>query len=949
MDPWTTLKVAFSNADSTRRRFARLRPEAADPLAEVRTILDLPGPVTLPAEALKLLGSAWASLQQQLDIADAQLSTQPGSAFKSLFRIVEPARTLLTLTRQEHDKVLQEDAERRAALDACMESLEEAKRHIQFVLDRGCEAPDLVARNVADVEEVFPQFNAVQLVEVKQALDGFVSDFLRPLRESVTRAAALKRSEPRNVPEDIARKSRRLLGAVKAAVKDSEVDEARAAVEAYAQFVADLLLRVERGQVVELPARPDPREALDGLKLQLRDVVDYPPEYASPAVLAHQKAVQVAWNEVLVCIDLQDKAERDLQHSTSGDEMAQHFAGLMLVEAMQDVQKALSALKQALSQARDVLAAHDAAMRRYYAALKKLMPRVTFAEALPLQEDGVDTPWKVQRVAFDKALAAVKAAVDPPKRDYGTGNQRLIDLKKAIDALSTARSTVYLADLDEATDVTHGSARQAQVLVERLAKTPGLIAEMKPDQQLRLLRTMRTQLCFCRSCAQGFDPQEFKDNGGRCPNLLVDGVTDCNSTDVELPTICANRDCLREGRPTPGNPCPACSGEDWQVVGSLRPTLRGGKPNPIRDLLVTRAKVLAEMKLTPEFEAFDQKKRRETKTALQKDQLFAKARGSWTTWVKNNDFEKIEAFYNRAIQLQCRILGHDQKDLSCQRGDTVHTFPDAPVKARLHTPDPPEPEKDGYCEFGFPTFIVINTTSNQFGSFKEQVETILHENAHAFQAMLARKIMAKAPFDEEDREELLAHPELGLQASLFLENSLGYITTNSIQDDDVDFKLFARAYRHEPMEEHAWATGTAVSRSLLAPPLVESFMSSDTLRSRIWFVKEVSREHGCTVTLHERHGICPDEWEGDQPGDKLLTLERIRKDHDPFSATVRILEIVDEYRLQLDLDTRDYDPLVMLEFDPDDPKHPVLNKGTDPTKIAGESIRLVLHEWVQDL
>ncbi|MCB9765085.1 MAG: hypothetical protein H6739_35250 [Alphaproteobacteria bacterium] len=950
MDTWTTIKVAFSVKASNRQRFKKLLPLAVTPLEEVRMLLVSPGAETVPEDRLADLAERWAELDGLLHAARALSRAKPGPAFKQLFKIVEPARTLLTTVKVEVEAAKRIEAERREHERAFSERLDIAKGHLRIILDSGGVRPEPITTNLEGFEALLNRRHAVdQYDQARAKVDEMVSDPLIGLATQMARAGALKRRVPADLPKGLARSFDQLFQGVTVAVRDGQVAVARAAVEALKEFIVPHILRDERDRALQPSGRPDPRDAYQRLQLKIRDILDYPSSYASRAVRRQQKSVRRARRKVRTRLALLDEAERDLQETASDADPGQLFARMDVEAALEDTHKALDALKQALADAVRPLADHDAELRRYYAALKTLKPRVTFANAQPTQEDGVDTPWKAQRLDFDKALAAVKAAVDPPKRRYKEGRALLRPLEEAIDALSAARTAALNADIDAATDATHGSARKTKALVDTLAETPGLIAEMKPEQQLKVLEGLRTQLWFCNTCDHGFDHRAFRRRGNRCPNTLADGATACNSTDVDIPAVCNNEDCRTSGLFTRTNPCPDCGSTRWTVTRTIRARFSNGKPSPNRDLLVTRAKMFSEMKLTPAFEEHDQKKRRETIAALREDKLFAEAREHWATWVKDNNTAKIEAFFNQAIRIQCRILGHDQKGLTRTRDGTTHHFPDVPVKVRLDTPDPPKPHEYGHCEAGFPTWISINTTNRQFGDFKEQVDTIVHENAHAFQHMLTRKLRPEDPFDDSHRDALLHDPALGMQARLFLENEKSYVKNDTLNADDAERAMSRRAYRHEPLEEHAWSTGGTISSALLVPPQIESFSSKDTLRSRIWFVQEVSRASLCTLTLAERHGLYVGEWEGEQASDKQLTLENIKKGNKLQSVRVRIRQVIDAYTLELTLDTRSYDPLRLLSFDHLEHPSKVLEQGIDVNRVAGESIRLILHERASDL
>ncbi|MCB9766387.1 MAG: hypothetical protein H6739_41815, partial [Alphaproteobacteria bacterium] len=964
----STIKTAFGTKGSNRKRYRKLRPQAADPIAQVEQLLLNRGRGTVRQDCMEDIEEAWSELHAKLLAADTKYETNPAKAFKMLFKLVEPARTLLVQANQAYELAEQQELDRIGHEADFRQSLNTARGLLQSILDAGGDKPEPISTNLDNAEDLLRQFTESDAYDqAKEVLDGIVSNSLTSLAKYMTRAASLNEQIARTVSQENVQQATQLYDTVKTAVAQSQVDQAKQALKAFQEGLRTLqddtaleTMRQERTRELQRMSQLDPRDVYKRYHLKIEDIRRYPRDYASPTVKQHQTAVRQADKKFLAAVKLLEEAERDLKKVDEDSETGTLFARMDVESALLDANKALDVLKKALEDAGKPMAEHDGAVRKYYAALKKLNPRITFARALPQQAGGVDTAWKAERIAFDNALAAVKTEVDPPKRDYARGLPLLTTLETKINELSTARTNALNADVNTATDATHGSAQKSKALVDQLMQTPGLIREMQPQQQLKLLKSLREQLCFCKDCDQGFDATAFKNNNNRCPNKEADGVTDCNSVNVEIPAVCSNIDCLKPGIHSTGSPCPDCGNDDWWLLNYIRESftyndssgIEVTKASPTRDLFVARAKMFTEMKLTPEFEQHDQQKRRETTLALRQDPMFEEAQENWSDWVDNNNTAKIEAFFNQAIKLQCRILGHNQQGLTREVPEgsgTIVDFPDVPVKVRLDTPNPPKPGLYGYCEPGFPTFIAINTTCRQFGDFKEQVDTIVHENAHAFQGMLVKKLKAEAPFDNNDKQTLLNDPNLGVQAQLFLENSESYVQNDTLQNTLQELELSHKAYRHEPFEEHSWTTGGTISKSLLVPPQIESFESRRTMRSKMWMVKEVTREADCTITLTERHGIYVDEWEGEMAGDKTLSLENIKKGGIIRSKRVKILDVLNEKQLQVDLDTSTYDPVVKLKFDDQNPKSPVINQGTDDTKVAGESMRLILDERIRDL
>jgi hypothetical protein len=189
--------------------------------------------------------------------------------------------------------------------------------------------------------------------------------------------------------------------------------------------------------------------------------------------------------------------------------------------------------------------------------------------------------------------------------------------------------------------------------------------------------------------------------------------------------------------------------------------------------------------------------------------------------------------------------------------------------------------------------IAINKNHRMFGDFKEMMDTILHENSHAWQNMIVAQFKKELPFRDQDQAKVIgdtALPGMKLQAQLFNENDGSYFNSDDSRE----------AYRHEPLEEQAWGFGGKSSTQLLVPPPQRSFDSSKGLKNKFWVVQSLTRTASARVRLRERHGIYVDEWEGESAGDKKLTLEGV-----PGLSScqlLKVINVVNEVTLELDLD-----------------------------------------------
>ncbi len=605
------------------------------------------------------------------------------------------------------------------------------------------------------------------------------------------------------------------------------------------------------------------------LTLLRDDILLYPNEYASDDITEIKRKVKEA-----------DANVTSLGELTTADKAEQ---ALVAVDALEKEIKAGTAKFRA----------HDKEVRKYFAELKKLRPRIDLATNLPATgTGGVDTAWKAERQTFDTQLAKVVDVQN--KKEFKKANEELTKLVPTIDALVNKKLAQVNTQVTDATGPT-GSAEKAKDLVGELETTPGLIAAMSSEQQLKLLETLRTKIINCKACGKGMTKDEFVNNGNKCtsnktPACAADQIekpmrcTDCGNAVVGNCTyVCPSDkfntyyDCTCNNNfKENGGVCPTCNdatnvsldgefcdlcGKPWSGGPTCdEPCDDSGKEiddfvsaNHNRDLLDARAKIMSKMKMDERFVEFDKKNRKTIAKELREFDDFKEAEGEWADWVSKGELVKIETVLKKVIEKQCKILGHD-------------TFPGkVGPTVELVLQEPPDIEASNYgaCEPGFPTRIKLNKKHAGFSDFKEVVDTIIHENSHAWQEMIMKKLKGEAPYTDIDKASIENNPDLVTQAKMFLENDQTYI--QSEVDDD--------AYRHEPVEEHAWTAGGATSAMLLVPPAIQSFRSENIMQSKTWMVKSISREADATITLKERHGIYDNEWEGENPGDKKFVLE----------------------------------------------------------------------------
>src|SRR5262249_30363344 len=143
------------------------------------------------------------------------------------------------------------------------------------------------------------------------------------------------------------------------------------------------------------------------------------------------------------------------------------------------------------------------------------------------------------------------------------------------------------------------------------------------------------------------------------------------------------------------------------------------------------------------------------------------AETNWEKWSKS-DPDKIRAVFERTVLMQfkelCKLAGFNRPE------DYPPGFPNPPVTVVLEN----KPANIfGDTTPDFPAVIAINKNHRMFGDFKEMMDTILHENTHAWQNMIVAQFNKTGSFRDEDQAKVkgstaLAH--MKLQAELFAQN-----------------------------------------------------------------------------------------------------------------------------------------------------------------------------------
>lgn len=902
MPDWETFKSYFRSKDTNRNLYIKLRDPVSDALGQVALILFERGTGDLPKDSLDDIQERYELLWNMLLDADREVETDRGAAVKTVTGLLDPASGLLADALE--GRRLAEARERQRLADIA--DYEERMERAILLIGNITELAGPEAKPVRIVDKLGDNLDKLQgLIDGGEAmraiglLNGIVSA-LPALEDAIVSLVALRKRKPSELPTSDAKNLKKWDAEVIAAVAKSAPD---AVVEPLGNYRA-FIVRYERmNDVRHEISGVHPAQRFEGMALRISDILEFPKDMASPTLLDNKRAVKKARTEVTLRLANLAEKEENLRTAVSPDELLQADLEEQVKLAREAANTDLDELDKKLTTAQKAQATHDVAMRKYYAELKKLKSRIELADALPEQVATVDAPWKAEKQTFTQLRAEVTNAVKDDTRDYVTGLAKLLLLKTAIDALVAKKVAALQTEVDTATDTTSGSSHKVLTLMTELVKTPGLIKAMKPEQQLSMLEMLREGQFFCISCNKNFKESQF--GAKKCPF--------CNKADnLQIPAYCANVNC-RKPCPCPtlwsaSHRCPDCNGAAWLTNTRYDlaewPDIKESHPNEA--IAVARAMILGDMELTPKFQEFDQEKRQEVAQEMRKDPVFTEmTEETWGQWIAEGPpYTKIAAYATSVLKIQCRVFGHDQKGLQrLDEGGVLQDFPDIPVKIQVLS-DPSDPGTAGYCKPGFPTWLVLNAASDMFRDFKEVVDTIVHENSHAFQEMLIKKLKAEAPFKKVDSQTLLADPRLGLQAQLFRENDKSYIDSDSLERDDSAHEDLAwRAYRHEPLEEHAWGVGGKLSKALLVPPPTESFRSKHTMRSKTFQVEWLTLGPNARVKLTTRHGIYGDEWEGERGSDKTIILDNVPKGGGRRSQQIKSVRVLDAFTLQLNWDS----------------------------------------------
>ncbi len=238
--------------------------------------------------------------------------------------------------------------------------------------------------------------------------------------------------------------------------------------------------------------------------------------------------------------------------------------------------------------------------------------------------------------------------------------------------------------------------------------------------------------------------------------------------------------------------------------------------------------------LDEDFVKEDRKKREKIIAAFKKDKKFQQAQKNWKAdptakppipgWTDDQRKE----FLKYAAKVQCKVMGHPEPTISfvsqrkCKNPGCVDRNNE--IDSTLLPPCPTCHQNIVGFDYGgcsgkggestAPAVITLNIVAEaKFDEFGDQLDTIMHENAHAYQQFLIYEKMAKDPPKLKESDPLYK------QALLFMENELG-----------TGYETSGDTYNNQPLERHSWTFGPAIRNGLVGPnvtPLAEGEVTDD--------------------------------------------------------------------------------------------------------------------------
>lgn len=197
-------------------------------------------------------------------------------------------------------------------------------------------------------------------------------------------------------------------------------------------------------------------------------------------------------------------------------------------------------------------------------------------------------------------------------------------------------------------------------------------------------------------------------------------------------------------------------------------------------------------KLDEDFQARYDKVCEQVADDLAKDPLVKEAFKDWQDWTQDpaGNADKIKKVMEKVLAVQSKRLGLE---------------PPTPVDTYS---DPTDPADCGGFS-GSTGKISLNVSSGDFGSFKELLDTLTHENTHAYQEKLIRDFRAG--------KITPGSPDYAAAMVLEMNDSEGYVSP----DESREYKNYCNThglpvqspYMTQVCEQHAWGAGRKAGRA----------------------------------------------------------------------------------------------------------------------------------------
>lgn len=184
---------------------------------------------------------------------------------------------------------------------------------------------------------------------------------------------------------------------------------------------------------------------------------------------------------------------------------------------------------------------------------------------------------------------------------------------------------------------------------------------------------------------------------------------------------------------------------------------------------------ILSLKVDDEFTKEYDRKSSVVAKKLASDPIVSKAYDKWDEWTKDPpNTAEIEKLMKQVVKLQCEELGID---------------PPTPTETFTNT------DRPGLCgQYSkSDNKISLNTANVGFKDFRELLDTLTHENTHAYQAKLIKGL--------DDGSIKAGDPEYAAAMIFALNTNKGYVTSSESAHHPKD------AYNKQPKEVQAWRAG----------------------------------------------------------------------------------------------------------------------------------------------